>query len=98
MSESRLRLESVGGLLESYSYRGVLARGFALVRDAAGEPVTAAAATHPGQDLTVLFHDGDVPVTVGEGERRAAAEPERGKGAGKPSRKGRPNDRQGRLL
>jgi exodeoxyribonuclease VII large subunit len=98
LSESRLRLGNVGGLLESYSYRGVLARGFALVWDEAGEPVTAAAATHAGQDLTVLFHDGDVPVTVGEREGRAAAKGTRGKEAGKPSRKGRPNDRQGRLL
>jgi exodeoxyribonuclease VII large subunit len=101
LSEWRLRLRNLDGLLESYSYRGVLARGFALVRDEKGEPVTEARATHPGQDLVVAFHDGDVPVTVAEAEERAAAKPGRGGKGGQergPSPKRRPNDRQGRLL
>jgi hypothetical protein len=63
--------------------------------------VTEACATHPGQDLVVAFHDGDVPVTVAEAEERAAAKPGRGGKGGQergPSPKRRPNDRQGRLL
>jgi exodeoxyribonuclease VII large subunit len=56
-------LETLGRLLESYSYDHVLKRGFALVRSAAGEPVTAAAAIGPGQRLRVQFHDGGVAVT-----------------------------------
>jgi exodeoxyribonuclease VII large subunit len=57
-------LESLGRLLESYSYDRVLRRGFALVRSAAGEPVAAAAGLGPGQRLRVQFHDGEVAVST----------------------------------
>jgi len=40
---ARDRVTAAGQLLESYSYRNVLERGFALVRDAGGEPVMRAA-------------------------------------------------------
>ena len=56
----RLQLDSCTRLLESYSYEGVLARGFALVRDAAGGPVVSAAAVAPGQELHLQFHDGEI--------------------------------------
>ncbi|RMF11717.1 MAG: exodeoxyribonuclease VII large subunit [Alphaproteobacteria bacterium] len=51
-------------LMESLSYGQVLARGFALVRDAAGQPVTRAAGAVAGADWEVEFHDGRVPVEV----------------------------------
>jgi len=38
----------------------VLARGFALVRDAAGQPLFAAAAITPGDLLDIEFSDGRV--------------------------------------
>ncbi|MCC6890635.1 MAG: exodeoxyribonuclease VII large subunit [Hyphomicrobiales bacterium] len=52
------RLESAGQLLTALSYRGVLERGFALVRDTAGNPLRRAAAIEPGQALDIEFADG----------------------------------------
>jgi exodeoxyribonuclease VII large subunit len=57
-------LEALGRLLESYSYDQVLKRGFALVRNAAGEPVVAAAAVPAGERLRLQFHDGEVAATA----------------------------------
>jgi exodeoxyribonuclease VII large subunit len=64
LESGRSRVERWGDLLESYSYRGVLKRGFALVTDGAGHPVGAASETLPGMKLLVRFHDGGVPVSV----------------------------------
>jgi len=62
------RLRSVGQLLSAYSYRGVLARGFALVRDGSGQPLRNAAAVAPGMRLAIEFADGRVGATAdGEG-------------------------------
>src|SRR5689334_931673 len=62
------RLRSAGQLLAAYSYRGVLARGFALVRDDAGRPLRMAAAVGPGTQLDIEFSDGRVGATA-DGER-----------------------------
>ncbi len=77
----RLQLDSGTRLLDSYSYAGVLARGFALVRDAAGGPVTAAAAVTPGQELHLQFHDGEIAVLAeGAPRRKAPSRPRGGTG------------------
>jgi exodeoxyribonuclease VII large subunit len=57
-------LDSLGRLLESYSYDQVLKRGFALVRNAMGEPVLAAAGVPAGERLRLQFHDGEVGATA----------------------------------
>ena len=54
------RLERTGQLLAAFSYRGVLSRGFALVRDAEDRPLRTAAAVHPGTKLSIEFSDGRV--------------------------------------
>jgi exodeoxyribonuclease VII large subunit len=54
------RLRSAGQLLAAYSYRGVLARGFALVRDEGGHPLRQAAAVAGGARLEIEFSDGRV--------------------------------------
>jgi len=69
------RLEALGRLLDSYSYDQVLKRGFALVRNAAGEPVLAAAGLGAGEHLRLQFHDGEVAAMV-EGQTTAARKPE----------------------
>ena len=51
-----------GKLLDALGYRRVLARGFALVRDAAGTPVRSVAAIKHGATLDVEFADGHVEV------------------------------------
>jgi exodeoxyribonuclease VII large subunit len=62
----RLRRELIGcgKLLESFSYKGVLKRGFVLATDGAGRPVMSADDTRTGQSLNVRFHDGVVGTTV----------------------------------
>jgi exodeoxyribonuclease VII large subunit len=51
-------LDRADKLLVALSYQGVLARGFALVRDPAGPPIRSAAAINPGQALDIEFSDG----------------------------------------
>jgi exodeoxyribonuclease VII large subunit len=51
-------------LLTAFSYRGVLARGFALVRDDAGQAVRSAATVGPGTRLSLEFADGQVAATA----------------------------------
>ena len=85
LSERAARIETAARLLESYSYRGVLARGFAVVRDQRERPVTSAAAVKSGAALSLEFHDG-----------RAAA---RAAGKPKPRRIARDeDDGQGSLI
>ena len=83
-----LQIESLGDLLDSYSYENVLARGFALVRDAADRPVTSAAKVTPGAGLSIQFGDGDVAVTAG-----GRADKQRPRASKK-----KPDPRQGNLL
>ena len=71
------RAERAGKLLEALSYRGVLGRGFALVRDMTGKPVRVAAAVKGGMRLDIEFTDGRVgAIADGEGgAREPAAKP-----------------------
>jgi exodeoxyribonuclease VII large subunit len=62
-------------LLAALSYRSVLARGFALVRDEHGHPVHAAAAIGPGARLDLEFADGRVAATAGADRPPATAAP-----------------------
>jgi exodeoxyribonuclease VII large subunit len=65
------RVAHSGQLLSALSYRGVLARGFALVRDEQGHAVHAAASVEPNAHLSVEFADGRVAVTA-DADRPAA--------------------------
>jgi exodeoxyribonuclease VII large subunit len=88
VARRRAALEACAGLLDSYSYQQVLARGFALVRDAADRPVTSAGGMPPpGGGVVVQFYDGEVAATTGGRARRTA----RTKG-------GAADDKQGKLL
>ena len=54
------RCERDAQLLAALSYRGVLARGFALVRDRAGRPLRTAASVTIGTPMDIEFSDGHV--------------------------------------
>ncbi len=71
----RQRLEAVGQMLRALSYRGVLARGFALVRDANGQAVRAAGGIGAGMRLELEFADGRIGA-VAEGGAPLIAPPE----------------------
>jgi exodeoxyribonuclease VII large subunit len=64
LRDQRSRLELGGARLDGASYERVLARGFALVRDASGHPVTKAAGLAAGRSLRLRFADGEVAVAV----------------------------------
>ncbi|WP_244570963.1 exodeoxyribonuclease VII large subunit [Stappia sp. TSB10GB4] len=57
ISRDRARLDAAAKLLESLSYKNVLARGYALVRDADGQPLRSARGVRPGAALTIEFGD-----------------------------------------
>jgi exodeoxyribonuclease VII large subunit len=84
------RLERAGHLLAALSYRGVLSRGFALVRDGAGQPLRTASAVSRGMALDIEFADGRVGATAGgvsprvESPPFARPRPARRRGGGDP--------------
>jgi len=86
IEQKRERLAQLARFLGSLSYQSVLARGFALVRDAAGAPVRSAAAISPGDLLGLEFADGTVAATAGEGapKPKPAAAKAAAKGKAKP--------------
>jgi exodeoxyribonuclease VII large subunit len=67
-------------LFSALSYRGVLARGFALVRDEAGHPLHSADSVGPNARIAIEFADGRVGATAdadrpAPATRRAPAQP-----------------------
>src|ERR1700688_1265736 len=82
------RCERDAQLLAAFSYRGVLARGLALIRDAAGQPLHSATAAIAGMPIQIEFSDGRVGARVdGESSSDRLDEPakprvKRGGGAG----------------
>ena len=65
------RVGHAGQLLTALSYRSVLARGFALVRDESGHPLHAAENIGPSARLEIEFADGRVAATA-DADRPAA--------------------------
>jgi exodeoxyribonuclease VII large subunit len=61
---ARSRLAGFSGHLEAVSPLAVLARGYALVTDRAGTPVTQAAEVTPGTRLRIRFADAQVAATA----------------------------------
>ncbi len=58
------RLHNAGSLLQSYSYQGTLARGFALVRNEQGQPIASAAAAANEVRIDIEFADGRTPAMI----------------------------------
>ncbi len=85
LRERRAHFDREAALLESYSHKRVLERGFALVSDVQGRHLGSAAKLKPGMGISIRFHDG---------EREAAAA-----GKQKPRKKPPPDQGgQGTLL
>jgi exodeoxyribonuclease VII large subunit len=90
LDRSRARLGVQAKLLGTLGYHNVLARGFALVRDAEGAMLRRAAEVKPGAALDIEFADGHVEAQADRSERKSAPET-------KP-RPRRPDAKQGSLL
>ncbi|CCD96688.1 putative exonuclease VII, large subunit OB-fold nucleic acid binding domain [Bradyrhizobium sp. ORS 375] len=82
----RARTDHAGQLLSALSYRSVLARGFALVRDEAGHPLHQAAGIESGATLSLEFADGRIAATAGAGSPVPTSAP----AAPKPARESKP--------
>lgn len=91
------RLAAQAKLLDSYSYKSVLDRGFALVRDAAGEPVKRAAALSAGDTVEIEFFDdkrrGVIDAAGGDAKPAPPPKPRKARGHSKNG-----DDGQGSLL
>jgi len=90
VGRARQRLDARTQLLASLGYHNVLARGFALVRDAEGRMLRRAADVSAGERLDIEFADGHVPAEANADERKAAASPKRARARG--------GEKQGTLL
>jgi exodeoxyribonuclease VII large subunit len=64
LAEIRRGIDALARILEGLSYRGVLERGFALVRSADGAVRRRAATLAPGEALSLTFADGTAAATV----------------------------------
>ena len=84
VSERTARVETAARLLEGYSYRGVLERGFAVVRDGRERPLTSAGAVGPGAALTLEFHDGRAAARAAGRPKPRKATPEEDDGGQAP--------------
>jgi len=83
------RVAQLGSLLESFSFERVLERGYAVVRDAGGEPVTAAASTTPGEAVVLQFRDDSVGAVIsGEPPARPPKKEAQRKRTSKDTRQG----------
>lgn len=100
ISQHRNALDGQAKLLASLGYHSVLARGFALVRNADGATVRSAHALSPGQALDIEFADGRVQVEAkavtksGDGAAATAKTAEKGP----PASQKRPSKDQGSLF
>ncbi|MCY4396132.1 MAG: exodeoxyribonuclease VII large subunit [Rhodospirillaceae bacterium] len=94
LAELNQRMEQRGKLLESFSYNRVLDRGFALVQDRRGQPVTDTAGAQRAGRVIMRFRDGRVSARVEAPDSDAA-----GMAKGSRSRPKLPPDKdQGTLL
>jgi exodeoxyribonuclease VII large subunit len=76
LTDASQSLRAQSKLLEALSHRATLARGFALVRSAAGGLKRSAADMAPGEHLVLQFHDGETAATAdGDGPPRIAHDP-----------------------
>jgi exodeoxyribonuclease VII large subunit len=90
IGRARHRLDARTQLLSSLGHHNVLARGFALARDAEGRMLRRAAEVSAGERLDIEFADGHVPAHADGDERKRAVSPKRS-----PARD---SEKQGTLL
>lgn len=85
LKEQRHSLEMAARLLDSYHYKRVLERGFALVRDKRGKVVKSATTLTAGTNITVELADGSIQADV-RGDKS------------KPRKSPKPPENQGHLF
>ena len=100
LADAAMQLDTLSQLLKSLSYREVLERGFALVRDSSGRPVKRAADTSAGETVGIEFVDGTVAATIDGTPPKGASSTDEAANetASKVRRKPGGDDPQGSLL
>jgi len=93
VKRERQRLDAQAQLLRALSHKGVLARGFALVRDAEGHAVRTAEAAQALARVDIEFADGTVGAHIERNAKKTAA----AGGGREAARSGKPA-KQGKLL
>ena len=69
------RLKRASGLLEAYSYQGVLQRGYALVTDETGKVIRSKETPDTGDAVTLTFADGDRGAVIDGVVKKTKAKP-----------------------
>jgi exodeoxyribonuclease VII large subunit len=85
LERRRSRLAQAWRLADTLSYHSVLARGFAVVKDAEGAIVKRAASVSVGDVLDIEFADGKVAAVAGGGAPRPRPAPRDKSGGGQGS-------------
>ena len=94
LAELNERLEQRGQLLESLSYNRMLDRGFALVQDRRGRPVTDTAGAGRAGRVRIRFRDGSVPARIEAPDGHTAGAAKGSRSRPRPA----PDEDQGSLL
>ena len=101
VTQAEHKLSATADLLESYSYRNVLARGYAVIRDQGNHPLTRASQTHPDMAITIEFADAPpLPARINSKDGTPAQAEKPKSTQTKPARATKPpaKNPQGRLL
>lgn len=71
IDDKRQRLTLAAKLYESMSYKSVLARGYAVIKDENGQAIMSASAANPGGRISIELKDGNVKATL-DGKKQPA--------------------------
>ncbi len=71
LKDPQKRLDHAGRLLESLSFKSVLERGYAVVRNADGQVISRAAQAKDGQEARIEFADKTLDATLGKVVKRS---------------------------
>jgi exodeoxyribonuclease VII large subunit len=91
--QRKTRLERSSRLLKSLSYRGVLERGFAVIKDEGKKAIASITGLEKGAAVIIQMHDGETAARIGSG---TVKDPARAKPALRRPKKG--NEGQGSLF
>jgi exodeoxyribonuclease VII large subunit len=88
LTRARAELSAQDRVLQSLSYKNVLKRGYAVIRDEDNRPVSQAAALSAGMGIAIEFADGRVGAMTTEGGNPPAGAKKRGAKSAEPPKQG----------
>ena len=88
LKSQRDRLKASGDLLESLSFQRIVERGFTVIWDKSGNPITSATAAEPGKTVIIEFADGKRGATIAgaDGKKDEPVDPSNQSRKKKPSK------------